>query len=270
MGNRSTHRYTATPLYFTEVNLYIEFKQSLKDTICVTGEVSLLREGLLIGWGTLVSAALSSRQVQRCWRAWCILHLRWHLMLAIAFGEVHVFAYGFYECSVFFYVDHSEGIFYIQWGVVMISTTSVVEICEEVQGLIQIIIVSLGYLRGSSSHLNLSCFCSALTPSHSHVLLPFLLHQHLCFDCGSHSQLLWGRELAHPAVIHELILTTNMGRQGSREWQRQGCGSPDLDRLNLLGICILDTVCVCQCHYLHTVPQGSWRDYHVKTASRHW
>jgi len=31
----------------------------------------------------------------------------------------------------------------------MISTTSVVEICEEVQGLIQIIIVLLGYLRGS-------------------------------------------------------------------------------------------------------------------------
>lgn len=70
MGNHGTHRYTATTLYFTLVNLDIEFKQSLKDNIHVTGEVLLLGEGLLIGWGTSASVALSSRQVQRCQRAW--------------------------------------------------------------------------------------------------------------------------------------------------------------------------------------------------------
>lgn len=59
MGNCDTHGYTATALSFTVVNLYIEFKWSLKDTVCVTGEVSLLGESLLIGWGTQVSAAVS-------------------------------------------------------------------------------------------------------------------------------------------------------------------------------------------------------------------
>lgn len=96
----------------------------------------------------------------------------------------------------------------------MISTTTVVEICEEVQGLIQIIIVSLGYLRGSSSHLNLSCLCSALTSSHSHVFLPALLHPHSCLDCRSHSRLLWGNELAHSAIIHALILAQRVGWTG--------------------------------------------------------
>lgn len=88
----------------------------------------------------------------------------------------------------------------------MISATSVVEICEEVQGLIQITIVLLGYLRGSSSHLNLSCLCSALTSSHSHVFPPSLLRQHSCLDSGSHSHLLRGKELAHSAIIHALTL----------------------------------------------------------------
>ena len=94
----------------------------------------------------------------------------------------------------------------------MISTTSV--ICEEVQGLMQIIIVSLGYLRGSPSHLNLSCLYSALTSSHSHGFLPSLLHQHSCLDHGSHSHLLQGNELAHSAIIHALILAQSVGWTG--------------------------------------------------------
>lgn len=96
----------------------------------------------------------------------------------------------------------------------MISTTSVVEICEEVRGLIQIIIVLLGYLKASSSHLNLSCLRSALTSSHSHIFLPSLLHQHSGLDHGSHSHLLRGNELAHSVIIHALTLAQSTGRRG--------------------------------------------------------
>lgn len=52
MGNHDMHRYTAMALSFTVVNLYIEFKQSLKDNVRVTREVPLLGESLLIGRGT--------------------------------------------------------------------------------------------------------------------------------------------------------------------------------------------------------------------------
>lgn len=102
MGNCDTHGYTASALSFTVVNLYIEFKWSLKDTVCVTGEVSLLGEGLSIGWGTQVSAAVSSKQVQGCLRA-CL----YITSLLVSYGgcwvwDIHLFAYGFYECSVFF------------------------------------------------------------------------------------------------------------------------------------------------------------------------
>lgn len=55
---------------------------------------------------------------------------------------------------------------------------SAVEICEEGEGWIQIITVSVGYLGDRSSNLNLTCLSSALTSSHSYVFLPSLLHQH--------------------------------------------------------------------------------------------
>lgn len=96
----------------------------------------------------------------------------------------------------------------------MISATFVVEICEEVQGLIQIIIVLLSYLSGRSSHLNLSCLCSALTSSHSHIFPTSLLHQHSCLDRGSHRHLLRGNELAHSAIMHALILAQSTGQTG--------------------------------------------------------
>lgn len=48
MGNFDIHGYTAMALSFTVVNLYIEFKWSLRDTVCATG-VLLLLGGLLIG-----------------------------------------------------------------------------------------------------------------------------------------------------------------------------------------------------------------------------
>jgi len=100
-SSSGSHGYTATALSFTVVNVYIEFKGSLKDTVGVTEEVSLLG-GLLIGWGTSVSTALFSKQVQGCLRAWLyttpllVPHRGSHVW------EIHLFAYGFYECSVFF------------------------------------------------------------------------------------------------------------------------------------------------------------------------
>lgn len=66
------------------------------------------------------------------------------------------------------------------------SVPSVVEICEEVQGLIEILIVPLG---------------SALTSLYSHIFLPSPLHQHSCLDHGSQSHLLQGDELSHSAII---------------------------------------------------------------------
>lgn len=190
MGNHGTHRYTATTLYFTLVNLYIEFKQSLKDNIHVTGEVLLLGEGLLIGWGTSVSVALSSRQVQRCQRAWLyITSLLASYVGCCIWGNTPICLWLLWMQCIF--------LCWSQWRNILHTVR-----CSDDQ--YHICNVNLWGSPGFNSNYNsvtrlsqgqFQSFKSELplfwlTSSHSHVLLPSLLHQHLHFNRGSHSQLL--------------------------------------------------------------------------------
>lgn len=81
------------------------------------------------------------------------------------------------------------------------------EISEEVQGLIQILILSLD---------------SALIYFHSHIFLPSPLHQHSCLDHGSQSHLLQGNEMSHSAIIYALMCT---------KWQLDRAARNDTDSI---------------------------------------
>lgn len=152
-------------------------------------------EGLLIGWGTHAYAAFSSKQawseslsesltIHVCYTLlgilWKLLLLGKYICLPMAFTN-----------EEYFCIDHNKIVLYRQGGRGITSTSTTAKICEEVQGLIHIIILLPGSLQGSSRNLNMSCLCCVLTSPESRIFPPALLHQHLCLDHGSQSSGAW-------------------------------------------------------------------------------